>query len=445
MMSEELHVGIFTVGEEYKTYTDKFPNDLPKYGTSNPDKAPFKKLFEFPITALVHNTHTEEKEGICQKRDGKARFKANEKLSRPTTIKMRNGWDFIEKGEKLLPSKYVWFSMKPTLPEDREFNKKDYNVPYVNGTTFYGPWSFTFDYSKLISSYKKHIQNHSDPGKRDATVVLRNGGTLKYQREICYVVIVTHSKDTLHKNTRYPIIENEEVLTITKQQHGDMSLPMCVFHPRCTPPPFVPKGSPPPPNWAGYNWAQLGYYDHVVFAIHCDWEGEIKFKSEVKLAGKLEEVEAREEEPEEEEAGEEEPEEEEAEEVETGEEEPEEEEPGEEEPKEVEAGEEEPEEEEAGEEEPEEVEQLKNDTTPVLKLTGKPYNHLEDCVMDTSLSFLDDQDGEYIKRAYCNFHPLCLTYADADTCYSREYPLWQSSQKAEDDEEKSTPPKKQKM
>ena len=426
MMSEELHVGIFTVGEKYKTYTDKFPNDLPKYGTSNPDEAPFKKLFEFPITALVHNTHTKEKVGICQKRDGKALFKAYSKLSRPTAIKMQNGRDIIEKGEKLLPGKYVWFSMKPTLPQDSEFNKKDYNVWYVNGTTFYGPWSFTFDYSKLISSYKEHIQNHSDPGKRDATVVLRNGGTLMYQREICYVVIVTHSEDTMHKNaTRYPIIENEEVLTITTQQHGDMSLPICVFHPRCIPPPSVPKGSPPPPNWAGYDWDQLEYYDHVVFAIHCDWEGEIKFKSEVQLAGELEEVEAAEDKPEE---------------VEAGEKEPEEEEAGEEEPEEVEAGEEEPEEVEA-----EEVEQLKNYTTPVLKLTGKPYNHLEDCVRDTSLSFLDDEDGEYIKRAYCKFHPLCLTYGDADTCYSREYPLWQSSQRAEDDEEKSTPPKKQKM
>ena len=106
------------------------------------------------------------------------------------------------------------------MPEDNEFNKKNYNVRYVNGTTFYGPWSFTFDYSQLIST-----------GKRGATVVLRNGGTLRYKNKICYVVIVTHSKDTLHKNTRYPIIENEEVLTITTQQHGDMSL---VFHPRCT-------------------------------------------------------------------------------------------------------------------------------------------------------------------------------------------------------------------
>ena len=279
-MSEERHyVGIFTVDEVPKTYTTDFPNELPKFMDGVPSQAPFKKLYDFPITALVHNTHTEQKEGICQKPDGKARFKANEKLLKATSRRICTDGqpkDLI-KDDKLLPGKYVWFSMKPTLPEDSEFNKKDYNVWYVNGTTFYGPWSFTFDYSKLISSYKEHIQNHSDPGKRDATVVLRNGGTLKYQREICYVVIVTHSEDTMHEDaTRYPIIENEEVLTITKQQHGDMSLPMCVFHPRC-----VPAPTPPPSRWKWYEWAKLVHYDHVVFAINCDWEGEIMFESEV--------------------------------------------------------------------------------------------------------------------------------------------------------------------
>ena len=272
-MSEKLYIGKLTVAEVPITHTDEFPNEIPKFG--EPSRAPFKKLFEFPITALVHNTHTEEKEGICEKRDGKARFKANEKLSRPT-IKMnsrKNGWREtpIEKDEPLIPGKYVWFSMKPTLPEDSEFNKENYNVPYVNGTTFYGPWSFTFDYSWLISSYREHIKKHSDPSKRDATVVLRNGGTLTYKKEICYVVIVTHSKDMLHLDHEYPIID--DVLTT----------PNIIFHPRCIPPPFLNNDDQnwtDYPDWLGYKWKELGHYDHVAFAINCDWEGEI---TEVKL------------------------------------------------------------------------------------------------------------------------------------------------------------------
>ena len=156
-------MGKFTFGKDGVpiTYTDEFPNDLPKYKTFEPSQAPFEKLFEFPITALVHSTHTEEKRSICKEQDRKARFNA------------------YASQQMSLPGKYVWFSMKPTLPTDPEFDKEDYNVYYVNGTSFYGPWSFTFDYRKLISAYKEHIKNHSDPDKRDATVVLRIGGTQK--------------------------------------------------------------------------------------------------------------------------------------------------------------------------------------------------------------------------------------------------------------------------
>ena len=42
--------------------------------------------------------------------------------------------------------------MKPSLPKDPEFNKEDYKVCYVKGTSIYGPWSFTFDYGRLISA-----------------------------------------------------------------------------------------------------------------------------------------------------------------------------------------------------------------------------------------------------------------------------------------------------
>ena len=257
--SEIFYLGNFPEKLLPNTYTDQFPNDLPKY--SCPSEAPFKKLFEFPITALVHSTHTEEKRSICQKQDGYARFKANPKLPKSTASRKlqysNDEWKEYPIIEELLPGKYVWFSMKPTLPEDPEFRKADYNVCYVDGTSSYqyGPWSFTFDYRKLITTYKEHIENHSDPKKRDATVVLRNGGTLVYQDEICYVVIVTHSKDgTIYDNEYYPI---------TQQYQDALDVPITEFHPK-----YIPL------TRNGYSWDALKHYDHVAFAINCDWEGE---------------------------------------------------------------------------------------------------------------------------------------------------------------------------
>ena len=280
--SETFYVGKFTgelvtvTGKDqievYKvpiTHTDKFPNDLPRYKASNPSRAPFKKLFEFPITDVVHSTHIEEKRAICQEQDGNARFKANQKLAKSTSCKLyyaEEQWNEqpIEEGDELLPGKYVWFSMNPSLPDDPEFKHEDYNVCYVKADSIYqyGPWSFTFDYSQLISAYKEHIENHSDPDKRDASVVLRNGGTLMYQREICYVVIVTYSKDTLHDDD-YPII----------QQYQDI-LPILGFRPRYIPPPSELQ------KWHGYDWDQLTHYDAIAFAVNCDWEGECYAKEE---------------------------------------------------------------------------------------------------------------------------------------------------------------------
>ena len=74
----------------------------------------------------------------------------------------------------------------------------------------------------------------------------------------------------MHDNQRYPVL----------QQYDDvLTTPYFIFHPRCIPPPSVLKGSRPPPNWAGYDWAKLGHYDHVAFAINCDWRGEVKIFS----------------------------------------------------------------------------------------------------------------------------------------------------------------------
>ena len=207
---ERLYVGQFTIHNFPKSHTDVSPdsNGLPR---QPPQSAPFSKTFNFRISHVVHNTHAEQKRGICATQ-GRACFIAKPKGKSKSCGKLcrmnykDNEWNeeaLVNPGTRPLPGNYVWFSMKPTLPKDEGFKKAHYPVSYVNNTTFYGPWDFTFEYKMLIEAYSKKIPD-------DAHVILKNGGTLVYQREVCYVVIITHSKDQAHDNETYPTIKKGE-------------------------------------------------------------------------------------------------------------------------------------------------------------------------------------------------------------------------------------------
>ena len=260
-MTETLYVGTFTNDNVPITHTEQGPeeNRLPAKDGRRPNNAPFPRAFNFTISHLAHSTHAEEKNGICSI-PGRASFIAKPKgrsraCGQAVKLKYEAGeWKQIP-GENLYPGQYVWFAMKPTLPQAADgFNEADYPVPYVNGTTFYGPWSFTFGYSELIKAYKAQIPEGAD-------VVLKNGGTLRYRKELCYVVIVTYSRDGTH--AAYPTLATTDVLKL-----GDDYTAPLTFHPRCVPPPY-----PAPPQWRDYDLNQLGHYDHVAFAVHCDWDG----------------------------------------------------------------------------------------------------------------------------------------------------------------------------
>ena len=266
--TEKLYVGMFKNDDVPRSYTAKGPaeNGLPTMNgiptLFQAQHAPFPRTFDFEISHLTHSTHAKQKKEICSVQE-KACFIAKPKVKSQAcdqAFKLQyvaEQWqeESIGHGVKLYPGQYVWFSMKPTLPQvDDRFNEADYPVPYVNGTTFYGPWSFTFGYSELIKAYKTHICKAAD-------VVLKNGGTLRYKKELCYVVIVTHSRDETH--AVYPTLANSDVLTL-----GDDYTAPLTFHPWCVPPRF-----PAPPRWQGYDENQLGHYDHVAFAVHCDWDG----------------------------------------------------------------------------------------------------------------------------------------------------------------------------
>ena len=280
---EKLYKGQFTIGKLPQSYTNVDPdnNGLPRYKYAVPKSAPFKHLFGFKITHVVHSTHMEKMTGICGEceiRRNIAQFlPCRKKPSKycKTSYKLKLNDDRwipqppTYQNDDLLPGNYVWFSMKPDLPNDSKFNPNDYPVPYVNGITFYGPWSFTFEYTKLIRSYAKNIPE-------GAHVVLRNGGTLMYKREVCYVVIISHSDDQTHDDETYPVINEgeiaDEVLELG-QEYGD---PL-TFHPKCVPlsPNYYSENHG---LWIGYDWKQLIHYDHVAFAVHCDWKGSFEIE-----------------------------------------------------------------------------------------------------------------------------------------------------------------------
>ena len=281
LSEEKLYVGQFTTADLPQSYTSEDPdyNGLPRHDYPIPKSAPFEHIFGFKITHVVHSTHMMSKKGICgecemEKNEKTAMFQANRKkpskFCRKSYILKLNDEEWIPQpptnGDKnLLPGNYVWFSMKPDLPKDSNFNPVHYPVPYVDGTTFYGPWSFMFEYRQLIRNYRKNIHE-------GAHVVLRKGGTLMFKREVCYVVIITNSNDTTHDDETFPLIKEGETADEVLELGNKYTIPP-TFHPKCVPPP--PKYDPSDREqnrWKGYEWKQLQHYDQVVFAVHCSWK-----------------------------------------------------------------------------------------------------------------------------------------------------------------------------
>ena len=216
---------------------------------------PFDKTFSFPITRVVHMTHSPDKDEIWD--DETARFEPQSRYSRDT-VKARksvthNSYQYspIYDGNHVLPGKYVWFGMKPSLPVDDDFEQHISDVEWARSErSRYGPWVFDLLYRDFINIYKHRITEYH-PSER---LCFRNGGTLRYKREICYVVVVTHTGDRLHSS--FPIVPIRAKPILFSE---DLTTPPC-FHPRCVP---VTK--------RGYQWSELADWDHVVFAVHCDW------------------------------------------------------------------------------------------------------------------------------------------------------------------------------
>ena len=97
----------------------------------------------------------------------------------------------------MLPGTYVWFGMARV-----ENGRLDDST-----TSIYGKWSYVVSLPSLLQRYKDQF---GEP-------VFRCGGTLHYQQEICYVVLIAREDDGIHGDETYPRLT------------ADSSGPGCVF------------------------------------------------------------------------------------------------------------------------------------------------------------------------------------------------------------------------
>lgn len=103
--------------------------------------------------------------------------------------------------ERLLPGAYIWFGHAHAInwydlhwgETDKMAEPLDENdfKQYWDQSSPYGNQSFVSDIHNLLAAYGRQIPK----GKK---IVLRCGGTLLYQQEICYVIIVTFENDGCH-------------------------------------------------------------------------------------------------------------------------------------------------------------------------------------------------------------------------------------------------------
>ena len=89
----------------------------------------------------------------------------------------------------MLPGTYVWFGVAHV--ENERLDDR--------ATSIYGMWSYVVSLPSLLQRYME----------RFGVPVFRCGGTLHYQQEICYVVLITTEDDILHGDETYPRLTAE--------------------------------------------------------------------------------------------------------------------------------------------------------------------------------------------------------------------------------------------
>ena len=176
-----------------------------------------------PILSLTHVTHNREAEQIRQndlvfvfkprKKFGKTldRHDRSKKIGE-TFIKVDDGYKRILPDALVFPGYLSWWgiSSQDSYKSDHGRNfrealvkakERDYlkEAGYLKipPSSRYGNRGFIFSFQDLISGYKAS-RNHC----KVKDVYLKKAGTLRYKREICYVIIVVMTDDLENKTIR---------------------------------------------------------------------------------------------------------------------------------------------------------------------------------------------------------------------------------------------------
>lgn len=206
---------------------------------------PCKEAEPIEISKLCHVTH--KKEATAIKTNGKYRFKAFPKKGKKPICRDGKSWGktykqysssvcelekTLEKFEKLkineqapapeqapaLDSKYVGVSEEDFLLPAGHYTWWSIDTPSARDKgSVYGSHLFSADFSYMIGQYCKR---HTKKGQNPPSIILKRYGTLRYKREICYVIIVCADSDDLSEVKHLPAINHGEYQTIFSGLEG---------------------------------------------------------------------------------------------------------------------------------------------------------------------------------------------------------------------------------
>ena len=175
-----------------------------------------------PVSVVCHATHKEQASQItlhCED-DGYYRFTPHNKPGksyiedgRPLGESYRCTQDGIPDADtpcyqsipdtgQVFPGYYSWWGLaSPGLTPDQQTCLSSNPPPYLKTPpeSVYGGYAFESKFSDLLQSYA------SSRGCGVEDIYLKVGGTLRYKREIAYVVIVCTSRDLGALNSYYPL------------------------------------------------------------------------------------------------------------------------------------------------------------------------------------------------------------------------------------------------
>lgn len=190
------------------------------------------KGVELTIKSLCHVTHKEAFEKICKMNPHSYTLQASRKKGKsgekfdgsPTGNSFiacdRSGmapcraskYKYIKPSEDLLPGCYSWWSIhiaRQDMPKPRSKLNFAVSAPFSDPPgSRYGSKAIYSSIKYVFESYQASLPK--DPSGKLPKIQLRNGGTLRYRYEVCYVIIVCAENESTLLLDEYPLWEEGE-------------------------------------------------------------------------------------------------------------------------------------------------------------------------------------------------------------------------------------------